>query len=93
MGEEVNTTGLGRAMMKFTIQLDSIPDDDEWRPVAAYRATIAEDPRFVHAIGICPAEALGHALLYLNRIADLRTGVRLDIRSLQAPAASADPAA
>lgn len=49
------------------------------RPMAAFHATIDEEPGFLHAYGLHAAEALGHAILYLSRVADLGKGVRLHI--------------
>ena len=68
-------------MLNFTIRIRKIDDDDPMRPMATCRATIDEEPDFIVAWGLCPAEAIGHAILYLSRISRLELGVRLSIVS------------
>ncbi len=49
------------------------------RPMATCHATIGEEPAFHHAYGLHSAEAVGHAMIYLSRIANLGEGVRLNL--------------
>ena len=66
-------------MTIFTIRVRPLDQDDPLRPMATCRATIDEEPGFVHAYGLQAAEAVGHAITYLSRIANLGAGVRLNI--------------
>ena len=68
-------------LTRFTVRVRPLAKDDPLRPLATCRATIDEDPGFVHAYGLHAAEAVGHAIIYLSRIANLSEGVRLNIIS------------
>ena len=66
-------------MSAFTVRVGPLAEDDPLRPMATCRATIDEEPDFVHAYGLQSAEAVGHAITYLSRIANLGEGVRLNM--------------
>ena len=75
----VETKGANHHLTSFTIRVRLLTEDDPLRPMVTCRATIDEEPGFVHAYGLHPAEAVGHAIIYLSRVASLGEGVRLEI--------------